>query len=180
MMIILKDTLLWTGRVYCTVMQENWVIARYLYEIHADSCASHGLPPLPDDRSDTKVHGILKPPQVAHLPFNMTYDTYVTNLNLCYLVYLCYFLYLQNRALLDTLRKLHSTGGTRHIVIFNTLAIGHPNEQRISSWPFALKNLRGANHQDLVYSYARPESRMGPLSYEWIAFGSAKLFCCSR
>ena len=39
-------------------------IARYLYECHADSYASHGLPPLPVDRSDTNVHGILKPPQV--------------------------------------------------------------------------------------------------------------------
>ena len=39
-------------------------IARYLYEYHADSYASHGLPPLPVDRSDTNVHGILKPPQV--------------------------------------------------------------------------------------------------------------------
>ena len=45
--------------------------------------------------------------------------------------YLCCLFYLQNRALLDTLRKLRSTGGTGHIVIFNTLAIGHtkhPNE----------------------------------------------------
>jgi len=45
-------------------------IARYLYEFHAECYASHGLPPLPDDRSDTNVHGILKPPQVAHLPLN--------------------------------------------------------------------------------------------------------------
>ena len=40
-------------------------IARYLYEYHADSYASHGLPPLPADRSDTDVHGILKAPQVV-------------------------------------------------------------------------------------------------------------------
>ncbi len=46
-------------------------IARYLYELHAECYASHGLPPLPDDRSDTNVHVILKPPQVAHLPLNM-------------------------------------------------------------------------------------------------------------
>ena len=39
-------------------------IARYLYEFHADSYASHGLPPLPNDRSKTNVHGILKPWQV--------------------------------------------------------------------------------------------------------------------
>ena len=31
-------------------------IARYFYEYHADSYASHGLPPLPVDRSDTDVH----------------------------------------------------------------------------------------------------------------------------
>ena len=65
-----------------------------------------------------------------------------------------FFFYLQNRALLDTLRKLRSTGGTGHIVLFNTLAIGHtkhPNEQRISSWPFAVKKLRGANRQDFVF-----------------------------
>ncbi len=41
-------------------------------EFDAECYASHGLPPLPDDRSDTNVHGILKPPQVAHLPLNMT------------------------------------------------------------------------------------------------------------
>jgi hypothetical protein len=33
-------------------------IARYLYEFYADCYASHGLPPLPDDRSNTNVHGI--------------------------------------------------------------------------------------------------------------------------
>ena len=68
--------------------------------------------------------------------------------------YLCCLFYLQNRALLDTLRKLRSTGGTGHIVIFNTLPIGHtkhPNEQRISCWPFAGKKLRGSNRQDFVF-----------------------------
>ena len=39
-------------------------IARYLYEFHAGSYSSHGLPPLPVDRSEIDVHGILKPPQV--------------------------------------------------------------------------------------------------------------------
>ncbi len=39
-------------------------IARFLYEFHSDSYASHCLPPLPVDRSDTNVHRILKPPQV--------------------------------------------------------------------------------------------------------------------
>jgi hypothetical protein len=47
-------------------------IACYLYEFHAECYASYGLPPLPDDRSNTDVHGILKPPQVTHLPLNMT------------------------------------------------------------------------------------------------------------
>ena len=84
-----------------------------------------------------------------------------------YYIY-CLF-YLQNRALLDTLRKLRSTGGTGHIVIFNTLAIGHtkhPNEQHISSWPFAVKKLRHSNRQDFVFirppgiSYGAFELRM--------------------
>ncbi len=39
-------------------------IARYLYEFHADSYASLGLPPLPLDRSYIDVHGILKTHQV--------------------------------------------------------------------------------------------------------------------
>ena len=71
-----------------------------------------------------------------------------------FLCWLCYLFYLQNRALLNTLRKLRSTGGTGHIAIFNTLAIGHTkhtNEQRISSWPFAVKKLRGSNRQDFVF-----------------------------
>jgi hypothetical protein len=65
--------------------------------------------------------------------------------------------YLQNRALLDTLRKLSSTGGLGHIALFNTLAIGHTkhaNEQRISCWPFAVKTLRGTNSQD--FAFIRP------------------------
>ena len=40
-------------------------IARYLYEYHAESYASHDLPVLPDDRSRTDVHGVLKPHQVV-------------------------------------------------------------------------------------------------------------------
>ena len=69
---------------------------------------------------------------------------------LCNIVCLCY---LQNHGLLATLRKLKSSGRTGHILIFNTLAIGHtkhPNEQRISSFPFK-KKLRGCNRQDFVF-----------------------------
>jgi hypothetical protein len=39
-------------------------VARYLYEYHADSYASHGLPLLPEDHSDIDVHRFLKAPQV--------------------------------------------------------------------------------------------------------------------
>ena len=73
-----------------------------------------------------------------------------------YLDYICYLLHLndlQNRGLLDTLRKLKSSGGSGHIAVFNTLAIGHtkhPHEQRISSWPFKNK-LRASNRQDYVF-----------------------------
>ena len=66
----------WTGIVSRTVMREYWVIkrslqsfqtrlSRYLHEFHADSYASHGLHPLPDDRSKTNVHEILKPWQAV-------------------------------------------------------------------------------------------------------------------
>ena len=128
-------------------------IARYFYEYHADSYASHGLPPLPVDRSDTDVHWILKPPQV----FKLFWCTQSLLFNICYSVYLwhlVYLCYLQNRALLNTLRKIRTTGGDGHIAVFNTLAIGHtkhPGEQRISSWPFAVKKLRGSNRQDFVF-----------------------------
>jgi hypothetical protein len=53
-----------TGRLFFTVMPANWVIirsllhdkiARYLYEYHAESYASHDLPALPDDRNCTNV-----------------------------------------------------------------------------------------------------------------------------
>ncbi len=50
--------------------------------------------------------------------------------------------------------QAHISGGNGHIVLFNALAIGHtkhPNEQSISSWPFAAKKMRGANHQDCVF-----------------------------
>ena len=36
-------------------------IARYLYEYHADSYASHSLPAIPEDRSRINVHGIFQP-----------------------------------------------------------------------------------------------------------------------
>ena len=58
------------------VLQDK--ISRYLNGYHADSYASHSLPPLPVDRSNTIVHGILKPPQVLFYSawlFYMTYDT---------------------------------------------------------------------------------------------------------
>ncbi len=69
------------------------------------------------------------------------------------IVYLCNLSNLQNRGLLDTLRKLKSSGGSSEIVVFNTLAIGHtkhPHEQRISSWQFNFF-LRGSNCQDYVF-----------------------------
>jgi len=71
-----------------------------------------------------------------------------------FILTLVYLLHLQNRGLLETLRKLKSTGGSGHIVIFNTLAIGHtkhPHEQRISSWPFPGEKLRASNRQDFVF-----------------------------
>ena len=52
-------------------------IARYLYEFHADSYASLGLPLLPVDRSRTDVHGILKPHQVIADHFYQKYLDYL-------------------------------------------------------------------------------------------------------
>jgi hypothetical protein len=42
-------------------------IARYMYGYHAGDYAAHRLPPLLVDRSNTDVHGILKPHQVVYL-----------------------------------------------------------------------------------------------------------------
>ncbi len=52
-------------------------IARYLYENHADGFASHGLPPLPENPSDTDVHGILRPEQVILITY-ITYCKFLT------------------------------------------------------------------------------------------------------
>jgi hypothetical protein len=52
------------------------------------------------------------------------------------------------------LSKLRTPGGTGHIAVFNTLAIGHTKhegEQRISSFPFAVKKMRASNRQDFVF-----------------------------
>ena len=68
-----------------------------------------------------------------------TYDYWCLLIVLMQLMLLMHT-YLQNRALLNILRNLSSTGGTGHIVIFNILTIGHtkhPNEQRISDFPGA-------------------------------------------
>jgi hypothetical protein len=42
-------------------------IARFLYEYHDSDYVSLDLPPLELDRSDTNVHGVLKPHQVDNL-----------------------------------------------------------------------------------------------------------------
>ena len=75
-MISLKDTLLLTGRVYCMVKQEYWVIIRSLQSFQTRLLATctnmmlthipHTLPLLPVDSSDIDVHGILKAQQVLH------------------------------------------------------------------------------------------------------------------
>ncbi len=78
----------------------------------ADDYAAHGLPPLPVDQSNTNVHGILKPHQVVH---PLCRDLYSLDY-IDYILYLCYLLSLQNRGLLETLRKLKSTGVSGHIV----------------------------------------------------------------
>ncbi len=51
----------------------------------------------------------------------------------------------------------------------------HPNGQSISSWPFAVKQLSGTNHQDFV-SIRPPGIGTGPLSSTWKTFGSAKFY----
>ena len=119
-------------------------IAFYLYEFHADLYASHSLSPFPVDRSNTNVHGILKPQQVF----------FWVLWHICPIWHLDCLSYMQNIALPNTLWILHSTGGSGHITVFNTLAISHtkhPLEQRISCWPFASKKLRGSNRQDFVF-----------------------------
>jgi hypothetical protein len=39
-------------------------VACYLYEYHADSYSSLGLPPLPEDSCDVDVHRVLKAPHI--------------------------------------------------------------------------------------------------------------------
>ncbi len=53
------------------------------------------------------------------------------------IVYLCNILNLQNRGLLDTLRKLKSSGGSVEIVVFNTLVIGHTKQSIRTSSVFS-------------------------------------------
>jgi hypothetical protein len=61
------------------VLPDN--IARYLYEYHADSYASHGLPPLPRTEAilmcigSARLHRLY--PYAVNLLY-MTYDTYFT------------------------------------------------------------------------------------------------------
>jgi hypothetical protein len=52
------------------------------------------------------------------------------------------------------LSKLHTSEGTGHIAVFNTLAIGHrkhSGEQHVSSFPFAVKRLKASNRQVFVF-----------------------------
>jgi hypothetical protein len=77
------------------------------------------------------------------------HSDYLGNIN-----HLDYLFYLQNRALQDTLRILPTSGGTGRIAVFNALTIGHTKhsgEQRISSFPFAVKKMRASNRQDFVF-----------------------------
>ena len=93
--------------------------AGYLYEFHADSYASHGLPPLPDDLS--------KPTCMGHM-------------------------------------RLKYWGKSDVKTCLHTPA----------------RNFAGGLWAIDLSSYACPEFRRGPLSYGWIALGSAKFYCCSR
>ena len=52
-------------------------IARLMYEYHAESYSSFGLPILPDDRSRTDVHGMLCPDQVYCSLYKFTYVTFI-------------------------------------------------------------------------------------------------------
>ena len=60
----------------------------------------------------------------------------------------------ESRSIWTLFETYAQTGGSGHIVIFNTLAVGHtkhPNEQSIcSSGPFEAKILKGTNRQDFV------------------------------
>jgi hypothetical protein len=52
-------------------------------------------------------------------------------------------------------------------------------EQRIACWPFAVNKLRGSNRQDFVF-IRPPVFQTGPLSSEWIVFGSARFYSGSK
>jgi hypothetical protein len=67
----------WCARFRSCEWRNCLKIARYLYEYHADSYASLGLPPLPVDRSRTDVHGILEPQEVIADHFYQKYLDYL-------------------------------------------------------------------------------------------------------
>ncbi len=154
-----------TGRVFCMVTQANLETIRNL-----QSCQTKLLAICMDFMPIYMLH-------TAFLRFQSTEAILMcmesSNLirysfescdtwNIWHLDCLCN---IQNKALLNTLWILHSTGGSGHITVFNTLVISHtkhPMEQHISCWPFAAKKLKGSNRQDFVF--IRPPSiSHGPL-----------------
>ena len=82
-------------------------------------------------------------------------------------MYLGYLDYLDYLDLLDYLDKyyigIHALNNSNYI----TLAIGHTKhsgEQRVSSFPFAVKRLRASNSQDYIFKGSRTHTGRTPAS----------------
>ena len=93
-------------------------------------------------------------------------------------MYLGYLDYLDYLDLLDYLDKyyigIHVLNNSNYI----TLVIGHTKhsgEQRVYSFPFAVKRLRASNRQDFVF-IRPPGISHGAFQLQWIMSGSAR--CC--
>jgi hypothetical protein len=155
-MMSLKVTQPLIGKKFCMAMLQTWVNTRSLLccltKLHV-TCMNFMLSLMPP--MDFLLCQLTEAVLVCMgSSSQLRYTDFISQKKLDYLWYLFCFCYLQNRALLATLRKIHATGGKGHIALFNTLAIGnikHANEQRISCHPFAKKQLRGANRQDFVF-----------------------------
>ncbi len=62
--------------------------------------------------------------------------------------------HIQNQALLDTMPLLKPSGSRGHIILHNTLAIGHTKhdgEQQVSLGPFLKSHSQGSNHRDFIF-----------------------------
>ena len=199
-MISLKDTQLWTGRVYCMVKQEYWVIIRSLQSFQTRllaTCTNMMLTHIPHTHClpyqwTIVIYMCMESSRLRRYCMNRkkqvkktydTYNTYYTLLMFCNVVF-TYVTYSTYRIGLCWIPWESYAQQKGQAILQSSTPLLSDIQSTQTSSAFLVGRLQEKNWESLIVktlsSYARQEYLMGPLSYEWITFGSARYFSCFR